>query len=197
MFRSNLLVLLGIFGLTNLSPVTAQTVSTQTIKFNCVQDGDLPTTVALNVETNQSLPIIRWQSQYFANSGYDNFTRCQQVSARFQTHYDQNKLNYITAGVVNNSTVICATEEKGSCNSDNILFTLEPNQDAAATLQQLFDVRHYSAGPLLRGGQPSYPYINMQEMLQPLNESKPPTNPEISEPSGGQQELQPDSSEPN
>lgn len=171
MLHPKLIIMVGVFWLANLDIITAQPLSPKNIQFTCVQGENFPTTVARNLETEETLPIIRWQSQYFSASGYNNLTRCQQVSQRFQTHYDRNQLNYITAGVVNNLTVICATKQKGSCNSDNVLFTLEPDQDATETLQQLFDIRHYSAGPLLRGGQPRYPYIDMQEMLKPLQET--------------------------
>jgi hypothetical protein len=99
------------------------------------------------------------------------------VSERFQKAYTQGSLNYITAGTVNKLPVICATATKSPCDNNNILFTLEPKDDPNKVLQQLFDVRYHSATPLVRGGKKTkYPYINVDQIIAPLDENKEPNN---------------------
>ncbi|ERN40046.1 hypothetical protein KR51_00033250 [Rubidibacter lacunae KORDI 51-2] len=166
----NRLSLIPIAGLTAIAiaPAAAEPPSRSGIQFRCTFDAGLPTTVAHNPSISRAMPIIRWQSQYFAESGFDNLTRCQQVTARFQQAYARGDLNYITAGVVNGLPVICATHQRGTCNHSNVLFTLEPDRNAATTLKELFAVRHQSGGPLVRGGEPTYPYIDVREALAPL-----------------------------
>ncbi len=150
----------------------SQPKSSSRVQFFCQMNKEgAPTTIARNSEQNRALPVIIWQSAFFSSSGYDPFTRCQQVSARFQNFYNRDQLDYLTGGLVNGYTVICATGYGGVCSGGNVLFTLEPGADAEETLQALFDVRYLSAPPLRRGGESSgYSYIDMFELLAPLGE---------------------------
>ncbi len=89
-----------------------------------------------------NVPIIIWDSGYFQAGGYDDQTRCNIVSNKFQYFYDQGSLKYFTAGRVNREPVICAVPSKGvACNRDTLLFTLKRESDPEATLQRLFAVR--------------------------------------------------------
>lgn len=99
----------------------------------------LPTTYATNPEYQQGkrIPVIRWHSHYFSGSGYTPMQRCQQVSDRFQR--DRRQLMSVTAGYVNGLPVICTNYGSG-CNRSNVLFTLKRGENAAAKLQQLFDI---------------------------------------------------------
>lgn len=142
------------------------------IQFSCDSSGSLPKTVAKNNVTGQSLIVVKWYSEYFTGSGYNPLTRCREVSARFQRAYGTGELNYITAGIVNNYSVICATTAGGSCNGSNVLFTLKRGTNAAVTLQRLFDVRE-SAGPALYESS-GRTYINLKEKLAPLNAEAAP-----------------------
>jgi len=98
-----------------------------------------------------ALPIINWVSDHFRNSGYTPERRCQEVSARFQSAYDQGILNYITTGLQNGQPVICTSSSSGG-NCSMVLFTLKPGSDASRTVQQLFDIRNMSSGPLNETG---------------------------------------------
>jgi hypothetical protein len=145
------------------------------IQFSCDTSGHLPKTVAINTATGQGLTVIKWYSEYFSGSGYDSLTRCNEVSARFQRAYGTGELNYITAGIVNGYSVICATTPGGGCNGRNVLFTLKRGANAAATLQRLFDVRE-SAGPALYEAS-GRTYINLQQKLAPINGEAAPVAP--------------------
>ncbi|MGD1914208.1 MAG: COP23 domain-containing protein [Rivularia sp. (in: cyanobacteria)] len=81
-------------------------------------------------------------------AGYNPQRRCEEVSSRFQRHYNQGSLDFITAGYLNNQPAICAGNGGIPCTSEKLLFTLKPGQNAANTIQQLFNIRTGAAGPL-------------------------------------------------
>jgi len=178
MLRKSLGILAGAAFLTGLGTVFSQPSYAQSVQFQCVMDVErgLPTTIARRGD--RYIPVVRWYSQYFAASGYDPMTRCQQVSGRFQSARDSGRLNYITAGIVNGLPVVCATTAGGRCDSSNVLFTLKPGQNAADRLQRLFDVRDLGAGPLYESG--GRPYIDVSKLLAPLDD---PANSEMVTPS--------------
>jgi hypothetical protein len=109
------------------------------------------------------MPVIRWVSHAFLPSGFDPLTRCRDVSARFQTYYDNGKLDYITTGIVNGQPVVCVTDSTGGpC--QGILFTLKRGQSASRVIQQLFDIRAGASGPLYES-QARF-YLDMNKYLQ-------------------------------
>jgi hypothetical protein len=112
------------------------------------------------------VPVVRWYSHYFEGAGYTPERRCREVSGRFQNLQNQGLLPYITAGYLNGQPVICAGSG-GGCNSSNLLFTLKAGSDAAAVLQELFDLRSgASASPLYQSsGGGGAPTIDMNQYL--------------------------------
>lgn len=148
-FLSGFATVIG--GIATISVDSAQAAP---VKFECREYGGLPTTVAYN--NGKETEVIKWYSQYFSYSGYDNLTRCRTVSYRFQEAYNKGTLDYITAGIVNGYPVICAAYPGGSCNGGNVLFTLKKGTDAAKTLQRLFNVRDLGAGPLYESSGKQY-----------------------------------------
>ena len=122
-----------------------QSAKAQNSSFYCGYSNGVPTTLA---ETPRgTVPIIRWVSQHFSGSGYTPQQRCEEVSGRFQSYYNQDILNYITTGYMNGMPVVCVTGINGGECSE-LLFTLKPGQNASRTLQQLFDIRQGASGPL-------------------------------------------------
>ena len=114
-------------------------------RFSCGQSGGVPATMA---KTSRGLiPVIKWTSSHFSNSGYSPLRRCQLVSDKFQQYYATGELNYLTTGRVNSQNVVCVTKARlGACNG--VLFTLKPGSNPGRTLQQLMDVRLRASGPL-------------------------------------------------
>ncbi|MCT7949871.1 COP23 domain-containing protein [Ancylothrix sp. C2] len=108
----------------------------------------LPTTYAIR-PNGERVAVVRWYSEYFSDAGYTPERRCQEVTGRFQNLHNQGQLTHITTGYVNGQAVVCASQGSG-CNSSNLLFTLKPGQDAAYSVQQLFDLRATAgaSGPL-------------------------------------------------
>jgi hypothetical protein len=127
---------------------TAQkTYSSAEVQFTCREGYDkaakkrLPTTYAFT--GGQKRAIIRWSTEYFSVSGWDPKSRCEEVSPRFQTAYDNKTLKFITNGTMNNQPVICTTRQDGGpC--DDLLITLRPTdngQKLATELGEIFNGR--------------------------------------------------------
>ncbi len=111
-----------------------------------------------------AIPIINWVSDYFGDSGYTPERRCQEVSGRFQSAYNQGTLNYITTGYKNGQPVVCTSSSNGGpCSM--VLFTLKPGSDASRTVQQLFDIRDLAAGPLYESEDDKI-YLDMNAFLE-------------------------------
>ncbi|BAY25254.1 hypothetical protein NIES2100_50600 [Calothrix sp. NIES-2100] len=118
----------------------------QSTSFYCGASEGVPSTLANT--PRGTVVIVRWVSKHFSGAGYNPQKRCEEVSARFQKHYEQGNLNFITAAYLNNQPAICAGNGGAPCTSEKLLFTLKPGQNAARTIQQLFNLRSGAAGPL-------------------------------------------------
>lgn len=142
-------------GPTHPRQVESPKPTTVTHRFFCDSgDNGIPTTF---VTTPQgTYPVIRWVSDYFSPHGYDQGTRCRQVSDKFQTYFNDGNLNYITTGMINHQSVICVSDSKGGA-CQGVLFTLKPEENASRIIQQLFDLRSGAAsGPLEESGSRLY-----------------------------------------
>ncbi len=171
--------------------LTSQPSQAQSARFYCGVSQGVPTTIATTPRGN--VPVIRWVSSYFSGSGYDPQTRCQEVSGRFQTYYNNGTLSYITTGIMNGLPVVCVTGTNGgSCNG--LLFTLKKGQNASKTVQQLFDVRSGASGPLYESsnGDSEQIYIDVNNYLNtsPVEEATEPNqaNPNPVQPETGNAE---------
>jgi hypothetical protein len=90
--------------------------------------------------------VVKWVSEYFTDAGYSPERRCQEVSSRFQSFKNRGQLNFITAGYLNNQPAICAGNSTPPCTSEKLLFTLKPGENAAARIQQLFNIQSGASG---------------------------------------------------
>ncbi|MBD2384877.1 COP23 domain-containing protein [Cylindrospermum sp. FACHB-282] len=161
-----------------LSSVTAihQPSQAQGTTFFCGTSQGVPSTLANT--PRGTVVVVKWVSKHFSRGGYNPQTRCEEVSARFQKHYTQGNLNFITAGYLNNQPAICAGNGGIPCTSEKLLFTLKPGQNAARTIQQLFNVRTSASGTLYESTNTSV--VDMQEFLQEatvVNGETAPANP--------------------
>lgn len=144
--KTNLLAagLLGIAitgGINTFSnPVHAQEEQVQFIcanSFDSESGKSLPTTFAWT--TRGKIAVIRWETEEFSGAGFDSQKRCDEVSPRFQEAYDNNSLNMITNGKINNQPVICTSDESGGdCNT--LLMTLRPEDNSLQVLNNLKQV---------------------------------------------------------
>lgn len=117
----------------------------QSGKFFCGMSSDgVPTTFANT--PRGTVQVVKWTSDFFTDSGYNPERRCQEVSSRFNRHHSNGQLNSLTAGYLNGQPAICAGDGNPPCTSEKLLFTLKPGTDAAARLQQLFNIRSGASG---------------------------------------------------
>lgn len=154
-------------GTTDNSSVTAvaEPPAVSPTQFICDRGTDnLFTTYA--VTPRGRVPVVKWYSDYFSDSGYTPEQRCRAVSARFQNFYRLGWLNYITHGIVNRQNVICVANDRGMpCGGDRVLFTLKPGSDPADTVQRLFDVRTGASSPLFESEDDTGVYIDFRQFL--------------------------------
>lgn len=155
-----------------------------------IADGS-PATIVTSPQYGD-VPIIIWDSGYFQAGGYDDQTRCNIVSNKFQNFYDRGTLKFFTAGRVNREPVICAVPSwTVACNRDTLLFTLKRESDPQATLQRLFDVRRGVTSQTLHENNnvraQDRIYVNFEEFLEKKANAE----------SGINQNLSPINSSPN
>ncbi len=135
-------------------------------RFACGRSGGVPTTMA---KTSRGLvPVIKWTSDHFSQSGFSPLRRCQIVSDKFQQYYESGELNFLTTGRVSYpnkidyQNVVCVAKARlGACNG--VLFTLKPGSNPGRTLQRLMDVRLRASGPLNETS--GRVYIEMEQFL--------------------------------
>jgi Circadian oscillating protein COP23 len=119
---------------------SSQAVMTTT-NFVCGKADGIPATVARTKKGD--IPIVIWKSEDLSEAGFTPQVRCRQVSARFQSMYRSGQLKYLTAGVLNNLPVICATTKVNTdCSSQNLLYTLKPNSDPQQVIKRLTAIRN-------------------------------------------------------
>ncbi|WP_448380585.1 COP23 domain-containing protein [Gloeomargarita sp.] len=147
-----------VLGLGSLTlPATA---NPKRLSFYCGISQGVPTTLAKSGD--RLVPIIRWTSNVFSGSGYSAERRCQEVSKRFQTYYDDGSLSFITTGRMNGQNVVCvAMRHGGPC--VGLLFTLKPGANPTQVVNQLFNIRTRASGPL--NETTARPYIDFAELL--------------------------------
>lgn len=122
--------------------ISSSPASSQQATFVCGTSTEGDPATMVQTSKHGEVTIITWNSGFFENSGFDNQTRCDMVSKKFQEFHSQGSLKYFTAGSANKQPIICAVPSMTSpCNSDSQLFTLKPGSDAEDTLQKLFGLR--------------------------------------------------------
>lgn len=164
--RHILLPLVAVLPLMTI-PAKSQAVESGS-RFVCGRSQGVPSTIAIKSDGSK-VPIIRWTSTTFASAGWSHERRCQVVSNRFNTFYQQGRLSYLTTGRMNGLPVICTAANKGG-GCDGLLYTLKPGQNATATLQALLDIRVRARGAL--NETTSRLYISLDDLMNPSRSKK-------------------------
>ena len=131
--------------------------------FKCDVDSGVPTTIYHNAQ-GQKEPWIKWVSNYFSDSEWTPFSRCQAVSERLEEYRQEGKLKYVTLGMENEQQVICvASYDNGPC--EGTIYTLKPEQDGIATLNNLFAWGSGQQNLESNYESAEIPYINVENKL--------------------------------
>jgi hypothetical protein len=165
------------------STLTTSTLILSTFAFNnaasaggntfvCGNWQGIPTTIARTAKGN--VPVLRWESNHFNDSGFTPQKRCQIVSKKFQEYYSKGRLKYLTTGRSKGENVVCVAKyQNGPC--DGILFTLKPGANPGETLKRLLDVRDRAGGPMNETD--GRVYINMDKFLEEIPSNESNSNP--------------------
>ncbi|MBE9170236.1 hypothetical protein IQ238_22865 [Pleurocapsales cyanobacterium LEGE 06147] len=121
--------------------------------FSCVPQENNYATVGQK-GGRQPIPLIVWTLQGASNFGeqFPPQTRCQIVTEKLNAAVTANggtmKHLLLTNGVVNGKTVICTlSQQQNSCNPDNTLFTLKPEnaKRPGEVISQLMQIGRYGS----------------------------------------------------
>lgn len=148
----------------------------KTTIFKCVQSGKGYATVVSNGAKQATL--ITWSNTAFGTE-FSPQVRCNMVSQKFQTVVARNggKLRnlLLTVGTIGNQTVVCAINQgQYGCNSNNMLFTLNPKnaKNPGAALAKILLIGNYgSGGPLNETTE--LPEFNLEELVDQALGSAP------------------------
>ncbi|PSB02342.1 COP23 domain-containing protein [Merismopedia glauca] len=153
----------------SLSIIPAQ--ASEDVQFICASGYDrqtnkrFPTTFALS--SQKKVAVIRWKYPWFHHD-LSSLERCQQVSARFQSAYNNSSLAFITNSKNNGQKVICTSYRRGGACSV-VLLTLRPSDDAIEVLSILKDaLRGRGTQPLMHssGEVQVYYQIDLKKFLE-------------------------------
>ena len=159
---------------TSALPVLTQTEVnlTSQLQFFCTEGYDpdlkqyIPTTFAQRLQDRKTA-IIRWRSDWFKRTGWDQEARCQEVALRFQEAYQEGMLEYLTHGRMNHQSVICATRNYGgSC--QKLILTLKPQDNPIQVLNLLNSTFNGAAGTVINqstGESQVYIHFDVQEFV--------------------------------
>ena len=124
----------------------------------------IPATVAWVPQRQTTIAIIAWESNYIP--AWDAQRRCETVSPKFQTFYEDGRLHYLTNGVNQGYPIICATVQPGQvCTGDDQLFQVKPSsepQEILLGLNQLLAGK--SAQPLYQSSSQQI-YVSVEDLL--------------------------------
>ncbi len=122
-----------------INPISAK----PNVRFMCSEGKDpenqqsLPTTYGLINDSKKAL--IRWESDRFANAGWQKYKRCQEVASRLEKAYNSNRLNLIATGTMNGQPVVCTTAAAGG-DCQDLLITLKPEDDGLTIVKELGEI---------------------------------------------------------
>lgn len=124
----------------------------------------IPATVAYVPQRKANVSIIAWKSDYIP--AWDAQTRCETVSPKFQTFYENGRLKLITTGVNNGYDIICAAVEEGQpCKGEDQLFQVKASSDPQAVLKGLTGIISGDSSEPLYQSSGDKIYVSMEELL--------------------------------
>ncbi|NET46406.1 MAG: hypothetical protein F6K15_33030 [Okeania sp. SIO2B3] len=137
------------------------------VKFFCgtgeYKGRNVPATIVENIQSNEEIIVILWKlDNYYFGENYPPQKRCEMVSERFQNIYDRGGLKYIVTTLetwVPNQEipVVCGVKQMmSSCNNEDLLFTLQSNDDPDLVVDDLVNRRQFPSEnpPIIRGEEP-------------------------------------------
>lgn len=126
--------------------------------------GNIPATVAYVPQRKENVEIIVWKSNYIPQ--WDAQTRCETVSPKFQTFYEDGRLEYLTTGENQGYDIICAAVEEGQpCKAEDQLFQVKANNDPDAVLTGLTGIIEGTSSEPIYQSSGDQTYVSIEELL--------------------------------
>jgi hypothetical protein len=155
------------------SPVASQPTAPTEVTFFCRETFDpasnkkIPITYAWVPERNGNIAIIGWKSEFFSKYNMSPSDRCKEATKKFQTAYQNQQLNYLSAGTINGYPVVCGVAEPNDlCTSANELFKLKPHDRPNDVLRQLVDVLEGKTSDMLQQSSSDQIYLPIKKLLK-------------------------------
>lgn len=124
----------------------------------------MPATMAYVPQRKASVSIIAWKSNHIP--AWDAQTRCDTVSPKFQTFYQDNRLDYLITGKNNGYDIICAVKETGQlCQPDDQLFQVKASEDPQAVLRDLTGIIEGKTSAAMYQNSGDKIYVSMDKLL--------------------------------
>lgn len=115
-------------------PLHANSSEEPQLNFSCQVTEGVPTTVAMNTETDAQLPIFHWKKEALETKSNDSPEElCNMVADKLENYsaqgYDLSQINFVGTVVQDELPAICANAAESGCGK--VLLTLSPNKDVA------------------------------------------------------------------
>jgi hypothetical protein len=114
--------------------------------FECIKAGSGYATIAVTPEGAKTEPLITWNSQAMAGSGFTPQRRCNEVTGRLNTVVANVGGSFsdvlLTTGSVKGADVVCwVNDEQSGCDNSNVLVTMSKGNDPGKFLANLVNRR--------------------------------------------------------
>jgi hypothetical protein len=152
----------------------AQSNATEAVTFKCVQIHDpasnekIPATIVWIPEAQKNVRLIGWKSDYFDKT-LSAEQRCQKVTQKFQTKYDNGDLQYISFGQSGGYPILCGVKNIGDpCNGNSQLFQLKPHNSPQEMKKRLEDILSGQSSDMLMQSSGEQAYVPFADLLNAL-----------------------------
>ncbi|OCR02028.1 hypothetical protein BCD67_07580 [Oscillatoriales cyanobacterium USR001] len=128
------------------TPTPTPTPTRDPGRFYCGRTTDGRFATVVSHPNRDSLTMIIWENNEFANSVWSPEQQCKEVSARFNNFQQSGQLRNIIAGKINNLPVVCAVPNENSrCSSNNVLMTFRSEEDAKQFIKKIIQLTSNSS----------------------------------------------------
>ena len=141
----------------------------EVIDFYCGRtQNDQPATIVRIHGKSREISIIVWKDL----KGVTARKRCETVSNRFQTAWNQGNFNYLRAGTDerNGTGLICATREADRiCDRNHVLLSLSNARQSQETIERLQGLLSGAIGGPIHQSSGGTASIDMQDLIKALS----------------------------
>ena len=141
------------------------------VSFYCGEISDeetgesIPATVAYVPQRQANVAIIGWNSWHLA--AWNPQRRCDLVSPKFQTFYENGRLNYLSNGENAGYPIICALlDQQEQCSGENQLFQVRPGSKPEDVVLGLKAILEGKSSEVIYQSSGKHFYLSIDEFLK-------------------------------